>query len=432
MHTAQAVVYLQDWGRREISTQDFVEHVRGRLAGVSAIRAVPTVNSGLTQAPGPAVQVAIGGSDYAELAQWRNRMLARMRENPGLRDPDSDYNETTPQLRVDIDRVRAAALGVSTEEVGSALATMMGSNRVTTFVEGGEEYDVILQARREDRATPADLSALHVRSQRGELVPLGNLIRLTDVAEPGSLARFNRLRAITLSAGLAPGYSLGEALDWMRATAAAELPSVARLDYKGQSREYLNAGTDMLFAFGMALLIVYLVLAAQFESFLHPLVIMLTVPFAALGALLGLWLWGGTLNLFSQIGIVMLIGLAAKNGVLIVEFANQLRDTGKTVREAVIEAAAVRLRPILMTSVATATGALPLVTVGGPGSASRANIGIVIISGVILSTLLTLYVVPSFYALLAPYTRSKDHLARRLQQLDNDTVYLYGDRKSVV
>jgi multidrug efflux pump len=303
----------------------------------------------------------------------------------------------------------------------------MGSRRVTTYVEDGEEYDVILQAQRQDRGSLADLDNLYVRAQSsGQLVPLASLVSFEELAEPGQYNRFNRLRAITLSAGLAPGYTLGEALEWVRMVAEEELPERAQLDFKGESREYQSAGGAALFTFAMALLVVYLVLAAQFESFLHPLVIMLTVPLAVLGALAGLWLFGSSLNLFSQIGIVMLVGLAAKNGILIVEFANQLRDEGRAVREAVVEAAAVRMRPILMTSIATIMGAVPLVLAGGPGSASRATIGIVIIAGVAFSTLLSLFVVPAFYALLAPYTRSPEALARRMAQLERDTPDLEG------
>jgi multidrug efflux pump len=427
MHTGQAIVFLQDWDKRDVSTAEVVDQMREELAPIPAIRAIPRMRSGLVRSFGQPLQVVLGGPDYAELAQWRDRMLVRMAQNPGLRDPDSDYKETRPQLRVDINFERAADLGVSTEEIGSTLETMMGSRRVTTFVEDGEEYDVVLQAERDDRAAPASLENIYVRSQRsGELVPLSSLVTLTEVAEAGSLNRFNRLRAITLSANLASDYTLGEALAWMRDTAAEELPDVAQIDFKGQSREYQAAGGTVLFTFAMALLIVYLVLAAQFESFIHPFVIMLTVPLAVLGALIGLWVSGGTLNLFSQIGIVMLVGLAAKNGILIVDFANQLRDEGRTVEQAIVGAAAVRLRPILMTSVATIMGAMPLVLGGGPGSASRSTIGVVVIFGVAFSTLLSLYVVPSFYALLAPYTRSPDTLSKHLEKLEGETPEIGG------
>ena len=354
-------------------------------------------------------------------------MLARMEQNPKLFSADSDYKETRPQLRVEIDRARAADLGVPVQEIGRTLESMMGSRRVTTYVENGEEYDVILQAQRENRAAPSDLNNLYVRSSTtGELVPLSSLVTLSELAEPGQYNRFNRLRAITLSAGLAPGYTLGEALEWVRQVAEEELPERAQIDYKGESREYQRAGGAVLFTFAMALLIIYLVLAAQFESFLHPLVILLTVPSALLGALLGLWLFGKSLNLFSQIGIVMLVGLAAKNGILIVEFANQLRDEGMAIRDAIVESAAVRMRPILMTSIATIMGAVPLVVAGGPGSASRATIGIVVIAGVAFSTALSLFVVPAFYTLLAPYTRSPEAVARKLEQLESETPVVGG------
>jgi multidrug efflux pump len=422
MHTGQVIALLKPWDERTESTAELVEKVRADLAGLPGVRANPQVRSGLVRSRGQPVQVVLGGPDYQELAQWRDRLLARMEENPGLFSADSDYKETRPQLRVEIDRTRAADLGVSVQEIGRTLETMMGSRRVTTFVEDGEEYDVILQAQADDRAAPSDLDNLYVRSQStGQLVPLGSLVSLTEIAEPGQYNRFNRLRAITLTAGLAPDYTLGEALDWVAKVAAEELPDRAQIDYKGESREYQAAGSAVLFTFAMALLIVYLVLAAQFESFIHPLVIMLTVPLAVLGALLGLWAFGSSLNLFSQIGIVMLVGLAAKNGILIVEFANQLRDEGMAIRDAIVEAAAVRMRPILMTSIATIMGAVPLVVAGGPGSASRATIGIVVIAGVAFSTLLSLFVVPSFYTLLAPYTRSPEALGRELERLEETT-----------
>jgi len=423
MHTGQSIVILKPWNQRSETTEQVVEQVRASLAEIPSVRALPSARSGLIRSRGgQPVQVVLGGSSYEELVDWRDRMLARMEANPNLFAVDSDYKETRPQLRVNVDRSRASDLGVSVQEIGRALETMMGSRRVTTYVRDGEEYDVILQARAEDRSGPQDLSNLYVRSQSsGELIPLSNLVTLTELAEPANFNRYNRLRAITLSAGLATGYTLGQALDWIESVAAEELPEVAQLDYKGESLEYRQAGGAVLFTFAMALLIVYLVLAAQFESFIHPFVIMLTVPLAVLGALLGLWIAGSSLNLFSQIGIVMLVGLAAKNGILIVEFANQLRDAGLAVSDAIVEAAATRLRPILMTSLATMMGAMPLILAGGPGSASRFTIGVVVIAGVAFSTLLSLFVVPAFYALLAPYTRSPEALARKLEKLERET-----------
>jgi len=427
MNSGMAIIFLHDWQQRDVTTAEVVASLRGELAAIPTVRASPFMRTGLVRSNSRPLQFVLGGPDYKDLAQWRDAMLARMAENPGILDAESDYKETRPQLRIEIDYERAADLGVSTQEIGSTLETMMGSRRVTTFVEDGEEYDVILQARADDRGAPANLENLYVRSARsGALVPLSSLVSVTEVAEPGTLNRFNRLRAITIEASLADGYTLGEAIRWAQETAAAELPEVAQIDYKGQSREFMSSGDAVLFTFAMALLIVYLVLAAQFESFIHPFVIMLTVPLAVTGALLGILATGGTLNLFSQIGIVMLVGLAAKNGILIVDFANKLRDEGRSVREAIVEAAAVRLRPILMTSIATMAGAVPLVIAGGPGSASRSAIGVVVIFGVAFSTLLSLYVVPSFYALLAPHTGSPEALSHEIDRLEAETPQAAG------
>jgi multidrug efflux pump len=426
MHTGQAIVFLHDWQNREVSTDDVVQQVRKEMGGLPGVRVNPQVRSGITRGGGQPFQLVLGGPEYGELAQWRDRVLARMEKNPNFFAADSDYKETRPQMRVVIDRARAADLGVSVTEIGRTLETMMGSRRVTTFVDNGEEYDVILQADRALRAAPADLAAIQVRGGNGELIPLSNLVTLTELAEAGSLNRFNRLRAITISAGLAPGYRMGDAIAWAEQVVREELPGTAQVDWKGESREFQKAGSAVLVTFALALLVVYLVLAAQFESFIHPIVIMLTVPLGVGGALLGLWLAGSTLNLFSQIGIVMLIGLAAKNGILIVEFANQLRDEGREVREAIVEACAVRLRPILMTSVATVMGAVPLVVAGGPGSASRFTIGVVVIFGVSFSTLLSLFVVPAFYRRLAPYTRSPEAVKHALEKLESETPPVGG------
>ncbi|MEH6420920.1 efflux RND transporter permease subunit [Pseudomonas sp. CGJS7] len=426
MHTGRIAVFLQDWDKREKSTAEVAEGLRAELGGLTGVRALPQVGGGLVRTRGQPIQIVLGGPEYAELAKWRDRLLARIEQNKGLFSADSDYKETRPQMRVEIDRQRAADLGVSVTDIGHALETMMGSRRVTTFVQNGEEYDVIVQADRDLRASPADLSAIQVRARDGALVPLSNLVTLNELAEAGSLNRFNRLRAITISAGLAPGYTMGEAIAWLNQTVAEELPEHAQIDWKGESREYQKAGGAVLMTFTLALLVVYLVLAAQFESFIHPFVIMLTVPLGVLGALIGLWMTGGTLNLFSQIGIVMLVGLAAKNGILIVEFANQLRDEGRSIHQAIVESSAVRLRPILMTSIATVVGAVPLVLAGGPGSASRATIGIVVIFGVSFSTLLSLFIVPAFYVLLARFTKSPEAVAHELDKLEKETPQAGG------
>ena len=421
MHTGRAMIFLQPWDQREQSTAEVASALEKKFAGMTGVRVRTQVGGGLVRTRGQPFQLVLGGPDYAELAQWRDILLAKMADNPGFVGPDSDYKETRPQMRVVVDKTRAADLGVSATAIGTALETMMGGRRATTFVDNGEEYDVMLQADRAGRTSVADLDALQVRAKDGSLVPLSNLVSLREVAEPGTFNRFNRLRSITLSARLSPDYPLGEAVSWAQQTADTSLPDYAQISWKGESRELQQSGGEVLVTFALALLIVYLALAAQFESFLHPLVIMLTVPLGVLGALLGLWITGGTVNLFSQIGIVMLVGLAAKNGILIVEFANQLRDAGRSVHDAIVEAAAVRLRPILMTSIATIMGAVPLVIFGGPGSASRATIGIVVIFGVAFSTVFSLFVVPAFYALLAKYTHSPEALAQQLDTLEAST-----------
>ena len=421
MHTGRASIFLAPWDKRDVSTAEVASALEKKFAGLTGVQVRTAVGGGLVRTRGQPFQMVLGGPEYGELAEWRDIMLARMRDNPGFVRPDSDYKETRPQMRVVVDKARASDLGVNATAIGTALETMMGGRRITTFVDNGEEYDVMLQADRQGRISTAALGAVQVRAGNGSLVPLSNLVTLNELAEPATFNRFDRLRSITISARLADGYTLGEAVSWAQETAQAELPEYAQINWKGESRELQESGSAVLVTFALALLIVYLALAAQFESFLHPVVIMLTVPLGVLGALIGLAVTGSTLNLFSQIGIVMLVGLAAKNGILIVEFANQLRDEGRSIHEAIVESCAVRLRPILMTSIATIMGAVPLVVFGGPGSASRAAIGIVVIFGVAFSTLLSLFVVPAFYSLLAKYTRSPEELAHRIDTLERET-----------
>ena len=291
-------------------------------------------------------------------------------------------------------------------------------DRLTTFVRDGEEYNVILQAKDDQRASPQDLQNIYVRSSTSnQLIPLANLITLEESAGAPQLNRYNRLRAITLSANVEPGYSLAQVLEHLDTLAQEELPEVAQVDYKGESLEYKEASNSLVFTFSLAMLIVFLVLAAQFESFVHPLVIMLTVPLAIAGGLLGLQLTGTTLNIYSQIGAIILIGIAAKNGVLIVEFINQLRDAGKAFEEAIIDAASLRLRPVIMTTISTLAGSIPLILATGAGDVSRNILGIVIFSGVSCATLLSLFIVPAFYKLLARKSQSPEAVARELDAL---------------
>ena len=406
-NSGRGVVMLAPWDERTRSQDDITAEIQRKLAAaVPGGRAFISGRSGFGQRGGKPVGFVLGGSDYQQIAEWRDRMIKRASENPNLIQVDSDYRETKPQLVVTIDKQRAADLGVSTNDIGRTLETMLGARRVTTFLKDGEEYDVRMQAGEEQRRTTQDLTNVFVRSSQGALIPLSNLVTLKESAGPQSLNRFNRSRAITIDAGLAPGYTLGDALTYLQKIAAEELPPEARIDYQGQSREFKQSSAALYFTFALALTVVFLVLAAQFESFVHPVVILCTVPLAVFGAVFGLWLVGGSLNIYSQIGIVMLVGLAAKNGILIVEFANQLRDEGRAFNDAIIEAAKIRLRPIVMTSLATAAGAFPLVIASGAGAASRESIGIVIFSGMLMATAFTLFVIPTAYSVFARRTGS--------------------------
>ncbi len=419
VNVGRVVLPLVPWDQREESASEIMERLRKKVSDLPGARVIVTQPGSLgVRGPGSPVRVVLGGSNYEELARWRDLVLNRAAENPGLTNLDSDYYERKPQLDVAIDRNRAADLGVSLEAVGRTMETMMGSRIVTTYLERGEEYRVILQARESDRATPSDLANIYVRSQTSNaMIPLSNLVSVAETAGPQDYKRFDRLRAITISAGLAPGYSLGEALDYLDKVVREELPPEAQISYDGESREFRRSGGALYVTFLLALTIVFLVLAAQFESFRHPLIIMMTVPLAVTGALLGLFVENGSINVFSQIGCIMLIGLAAKNGILIVEFANQLRDRGTEFIEAVIRASAIRLRPVLMTSLCTLFGAVPLLMASGAGAESRRAIGSVVVYGVGFSLLLTLYIVPTVYALLARSSVSPDHVSRMLERL---------------
>ena len=314
---------------------------------------------------------------------------------------DSDLQLNKPQLKVMLDRDKAASVGVEVGQVGRTLETLLGGRQVTRFKREGEQYDVIVKLRDEERTNPNDLSSIFVRGNDGQLIQLANLVRVKETVAPKELNHFDRLRSTTISANLAPGYSLGQALEFMEGAAREVLTAGAKTSLDGQSREFKESGAALYLTFVLALIFIYLVLAAQFESFLSPFIIMLTVPLAMTGALLSLKLTGGTLNVYSQIGMVMLIGLITKHGILIVEFANQLQERGHDLHAAVIEAASLRLRPILMTTAAMVLGTLPLALATGAGAESRQQIGWVIVGGLLLGTFLTLFVIPSVYTLVS-------------------------------
>jgi multidrug efflux pump len=414
-------VALKPWEERTRSQQEIVREIFPQVAGIPGVRAfaVNPATLGRNRFGAP-VQLVLGGPNYETLIEWKDRIIARVEENPGLVDVGSDYRDTQPELRVEIDRNRAADLGVSIDDIGRTLETFLGSSFSSTFDRDGKRYNVILQGKADDRSSPSDLSNIYVRSSRAQLIPLSSLVTTKQRAGAKELRREDRLRAITVTASLAPGYTLGETVSYLERIAAEELPAAARVTFGGQTREFKQSSGALYVTFALALLIAFLALAAQFESFVHPVIIMLSVPLALTGALLSLRFAGISLNIYSQIGIIMLIGLTAKNAILIVEFANQLRDAGRGIREAVHEAAKIRLRPILMTSIATAIGALPLAFGTGAGSEARQALGTVVIGGVGFSTILSLFVVPVLYLWMARYSRPMGYVARRLTTLEEE------------
>lgn len=417
--SGMAIVALADWEVREKPTQQVMNELAAEWQDIPGIEINMFMRSGLVRGGGGMpVQFVIGGRTYEELAEWRDILIAQGEASGLFTRMNSDFLETRPGLTITVDRTRAADLGVSIQAIGRTLQAMMSESRVTTFADRGEEYDVILQAEDSQRASPDDLTNIYVRSESsGQLIPLSNVITVENTSSPNSLNRYMRMRAITLSAGLQPGVSLEQGLAFLEQAVLDELPEHAQINYKGESLELKEASGGLLFIFAMALLVVFLVLAAQFESFVHPLVIMTTVPLAIFGALIGLLLTDGTLNIYTNIGLIILVGIASKNGILIVEFANQLRDEGREFRDALITACDMRLRPVLMTALSTMMGSLPLILATGAGSESRVLLGTVIFSGVMMTTLMTLFIVPVVYDLLAKNTGSPDTVSRLLNKL---------------
>ncbi len=418
---SQAIVVMPPWRSRDVSTQQMMETMAREVGVIPGVQGFPQMRQGFGRGFGQPVQFVLLGQNFAQLSEWRDTLLPEIAKIPGLAGVDHDFKETRPQLRVDVLRDRAADLGITQEEIATTLDTLLGSRRVGTFVRDGEEYDVVLQSERADRVSPADAGQLYVRTparngNTGELVPLNSVVQFEERAEASNFNRFNRLRALTISARLMPDVTLGSVLAQVEATAKRVLPKEARYDYKGDSRELKKSNSAVIMTLVLAALVVFLVLAGQFESFTQPIVMLLTVPPALAGAVWGLWLCGSSLNLYSQIGIVMLVGLAAKNGILIVEFANQLRDEGMSLIEATVEASVTRLRPILMTSVATVAGALPLVFAHGAGANSRYTIGVVIVFGVALSTAMALWLVPVGYVLIGRFSGSPEARTREVER----------------
>ena len=399
---------LADWDQRRRSAQQIISAVQPQLffgvPGVFAFATNPPAFGGFT-AP---VQFVVKNRDFDALVQGMDALTTRARAIPGLLNVDTDLRVTKPELVVTLDRDRAEDLGVPARDVATTLQTLLGGRNISRFTSDNKLYEVILRLDPRERATPSDISGLQVRGRGGRLVDLAAVTRTQERVGPRQLNHYDRVPSFTLSASLAPGFTLGQALDSLGAAAAQVLPPGSSVDYAGESREFTESGNTLMFAFVLALIFVFMVLAAQFESLLHPFTVLLAVPLAVTGALGALFLVRSTLNVYSQVGMILLIGLVTKNSILLVTYANDLRERGRDALAAMREAGRIRLRPILMTSVAAIFGAMPIALGLGAGAASRRPLGYAIIGGLTVSTLLTLFLVPAvfvvFERLRAPRT----------------------------
>jgi len=420
-NTGFVIVVLEDWSKRR-SAYVIMNEVKKKLADLTGVKAIPVMRSpigGRIQKP---VQFVIGGSSYEELQKWQGMMnLAIQENNPGLVGTDWDYEPNKPEIRLHIDYDKAAALGITQQDITETLQTLLGSKKVTTYQYKGEEIDIYLKADHKWFTSPKDLDSIYLRSATTDkMVPLSSVISYTTSGVASTLNRYNRVRSMTLSANLEDGYSLDQALTYLNKLTRATLPPEAIVDYKGQSRDFKTSSNAFYMVFILGILVIFLVLAAQFESFIHPMVILLTVPLALVGGLFALLAFNMSLNVYSQIALVLLLGLATKNGILIVEFTNQLRDKGYNTYHALVSATQLRLRPILMTAITTIAGTLPLIFSSGAGAETRYILGIVLFFGVAFSTLLSLFIIPSAYAIMAKNSgsplASTHKLEKALQQ----------------
>jgi multidrug efflux pump len=405
---AQANVFFRTvpWEERVKRTPELARELAPRISSLPGVTAFPVTPPSLGQGfnSRPVNFIIMTSDSYQNLSAVVRQFQEELAKNPGFAQVDTDLRLNKPEVRLEIDREKAADLGVSVDAVGRAVETMLGGRNVTRYKREGEQYDVIVQTVSTGRDTPDDIEKIFVRGRNEQMVPLSALVRTREIVVPRDLNHFGQRRSAAITANLSADYSLGQALDFMDATAQKVLKPGYATDLNGQSREFRSASGSLALVFGMALLFIYLVLAAQFESFIDPFVIMLSVPLSMVGALAALQWSGGSLNVFSQIGLVTLVGLITKHGILIVEFANQLREQGVSAMQAVQQSARLRLRPILMTTGAMVLGALPLALADGAGAESRRQIGWVIVGGMSLGTLLTIFVVPTMYTLFARKT----------------------------
>ncbi len=410
VNTGFAFSILKDRNDRKRSQSEvaddmamLVKNLNGAQTFVSQEQSIGSSRGGLP------VQYVLENQDFEKLKEVIPAFLEGVRENGTFTYQDVDLKFNKPELQVQIDRDRAQALGVSALDIAQTLQLSLSGQRFDFFVMNGKQYQVIGQVSRANRNAPVDLRSLYVRNRDGVLIQLDNLVKVEEESSPPQLYRFNRYASATISGALVPGKTIADGIDAMDMVAAKVLDKSFSTSLSGASRDYVESSSSLWFIFALALVLIYLVLSAQFESFRDPLTIMLTVPLALAGALLSMWYFSETLNIFSQIGMIMLIGLVTKNGILIVEFANQRQRQGLSIRDAILDASAARFRPILMTSISTVLGILPIALALGAGAESRTSMGIAVIGGLIIGSLLTLYVIPAMYTFLSP-VKSKDDM----------------------
>jgi len=390
-------VMLNDPSQRPRSQQQIADNLTSKFRSMTFARTFVTQDQTIGRSGGLPVQFVIQATDLDKLKEFLPKFMEKANTDPAFQTVDLNLKFNKPEMTLEIDRDKARTLGVSVRSIAEALQLLFSGQRYGFFIKDSKQYYVIGQVEREFRDQPGQLTSIYLKNSRGELIQLDNVVKVTYRSSPPQLYRYNRYVSATVSAAPSPGVTLGQAIDEMQKIAKSTLDDTFTTSLEGTSKEFKDSSNTLYYAFLLALIIVFLILAAQFESFASPLVIMFTVPLALAGAVLTLWMFGQTLNIFSQIGIIVLVGIVTKNGILIVEFANQRRAQGLTVREAVIDAATRRLRPILMTSFATMLGALPIALALGAAAKSRVPMGIAIIGGLFFSLMLTLYVIPALY-----------------------------------
>ena len=417
VNSAFIIALLESWEKRDRSGQKIMMESFKEISKVPGVLAFPIMPQGIrTGGVEKPIQFVIQGNTYEELIRWKEIIKLEARKNKNLTNIEDDFELNKPILNVKIDQKKTSDLGISTVEIGKTIETIFGSKNVTNFTKDGKEYSIILQGDISNRNEPSSLNKVYVRSKNtNKLISLSNLVTIDEEGAAPFLSRYNRQKAVTISANIIGDYTLVSALNFLEDVVKKNTPE-ARVEFKGESEQIKEISYQIYLIFVLALITAYLVMAAQFESFKHPLTIMLTVPLAILGGLVGLLLVGSSINVYSQIALIILIGLATKNGILIVEFANQLRAEGKNIKTAVMESASIRLRPILMTSSSTIFGVLPLIISSGPGEASRLTVGITIFAGMFFSTFFTLYVIPVIYLIIGKNTKSINYIEEKLNK----------------